>query len=355
MMQNIYILILVSALALSGCATLDLSLQENEKDVLSQSNIDSTLIDEALDLMGNSKINSMIISCDDEILIERYNNGFDGDDKQDLRSATKSVTSLLVGIAIDRGFIDSVNKSIMDYFPEYSSRKEVFAPITIGHLLTMTSGLNSDDWDSSSPGNEEKMYRKKSWVDFYFSLDRESEAGEVFKYSTAGVVLLGEIIRRSTGLDYRDFADKYLFTPLGIEDYLFETTRAGESDAGGHLRLTPSDFHKIAQIYLHKGFYKNKPIVSEQWIEESLTPRIQIIRERGEEFLYEGYLLWLEPVVDGKVRSYQARGNGGQYLIVIPELDLICSFTGSAYNSSEQMLPFYLVKKFIIPAIKKDD
>lgn len=347
-------LILIFLLLISSCTTYDLSIRKNEEQTLYNSGIDIDKLKEALVHMEGSKIDSMIISINNQIIFERYNNGFTAKDTHDLRSATKSITSLLIGIAIDKGFIDSVDRKITDFFPEYSSRKDIFSSITIKNLLTMTSGLDSNDWDRKSPGNEEKMYRKKSWINFFFNLDRLYTAGEVFQYSTAGVVVLGEIIKRSTGMDYRDFAEKYLFSPLGIEDFRIESTRAGESDSGGHLRLKSSDFLKIAQVYLNKGLYGNTQIVSEKWIYESLRPHIQIIRSRGEEFLYEGYLWWLEPVIDDKVKSYQARGNGGQYLIVIPEIKLICTFTGSAYNSSEQMLPFYILQNFIIPAVKKN-
>ena len=355
-MRYIFLSFLILLLfSLLSCSTVDLSLLEEEKKVFSQKGVDTLLIEEALLKIEESKIDSMIISLKDEVILERYNNGFIRDDKHDLRSATKSITSLLIGIAIDKGFIDTIDQSIMDYFPEYVSRGSHFSSISIGNLLTMTSGLDSDDWNPKSPGNEEKMYRKKSWIDFFFSLELKYESGEVFQYSTAGVVVLGEIIRRSSNIDYQEFAETYLFAPLGITDYSFETTRVGEADSGGHLRLKPLDFNKIGEIYLHKGYYKGTPIVSEYWINESLIPRIKIDRGFEDQYLYEGYLWWLEPVIDGKVKSFQARGNGGQYLIIIPEIELLCTFTGSAYNSNEQMYPFYLIQNYILPAIRKKE
>lgn len=163
--------------------------------------------------------------------------------------------------------------------------------------------------------------------------------------------MLGEIIHRASGQTYDAFARQYLLQPLGISDFVFAKTPAGEIDSGGHLRLRPRDFAKIALLMQNKGVWEGQRIVPESWVAACTTPHVVVTRAKPTS-PYMGYLWWESPVVNGEVRSYQARGNGGQFLIVVPGENLIGVFTGSAFNMPLQMQPFYLMKKYIIPAWK---
>lgn len=341
--------LLLQVFLLFGCGSLPKPLSENELDAIAEAGGRADLLDAMLAQHHNAKIDAALVFKDGRLLVERYSNGYDGDKLHDLRSATKSITSLLVGIAVDRGQIRDVEQSILDFFPERKARHPEFERIRIRDLLTMSSGLDSDDWDASSTGNEEKMYTSASWIDFFFSLPVVDPPGERFRYSTAGVVLLGELVKRASGLPLDQFAGQYLFQELGIADYKYAETPAGEIDAGGHLRLTPRDFAKIGLLVLQNGLWNGRQLVSGAWIKKMLEPAFRVpgAPETGPSM---GFLWWQEPVVEGEVRSFQARGNGGQYLIAVPGKQLLGVFTGSAFNDSQQLQPFLLMKAFVIPA-----
>nr|MBV6629653.1 serine hydrolase [Oceanococcus sp. HetDA_MAG_MS8] len=340
---------LLATLHLSACATHLAPLSDAEQQALMSVGADAKRIQALLDAPANEKIDAMLVFKDGHMVLERYGNGYDRDKLHDIRSSTKAITGLLVGIAIDQGLIQSVNESILSYFPERQATHPEFAPIRIVDLLTMRSGLNANDWDAKSPGNEERMYKTDSWIDFFFDLEPVHAPGERFSYSTAGVVLLGELLARATGMPYAEFAHRYLFEPLGILDYSFAATPAAEADAGGHLKIRPVDFAKLGLLMMNGGVWGDQRIVSEEWVAESITPRVRI-PQAPQTGPYMGYLWWQEPVDSGLVRSFQSRGNGGQYLIAVPHAGLLGVFTGSAYNSPKQYQPFLLMKDYLIPA-----
>lgn len=327
-------------------------LSEAERERVGSAGGSSDLLQQMLAASGNGKIDSMQVYKNGQLVLERYGDVADKERLHDLRSSTKAITSLLVGIAIDRGYIGSVDDPILRYFPERTTSHPQFAEIRIRDLLTMRSGLDSNDWDGRSPGNEELMYKTDSWVDFFFSLSVVDAPGERFRYSTAGVVVLGELVARASGMPFDTFADTYLFRDLGIESFEYEKTPAGEVDAGGHLRLRPTDFAKIGLLMLNQGVWGEKRVVSEEWIGRSVAPAVKI-PGAGEEGPYMGYLWWQEPVTNGKAKSFQSRGNGGQYLIAIPSKQILGVFTGSAYNNPKQFQPFLLMRDYVIPAFEE--
>ncbi len=342
---------IVICLLFTACRTFNMPLTDSEKNYLNNNGADKQYFDKMLNSDGNNKIDSILIYKNGNIAFERYFNNYNRDKKHDIRSSTKAITALLVGIAIDKGFILDIDVPITTFFPEKQNLPLYFSKITIRDLLSMRSGLNSDDWYKDSPGNEELMYKTKSWIDFFFNLEPVNNPGEVFRYSTAGVIILGEIIARASKMPFDKFADLYLFKELEISDYSFEKTPSGEIDSGGHLKIKPLDFAKIGLLVLQNGIWKGRQIISSQWITQINTPTSNIF-EDSIQGPYMGFLWWQEPVINGKVISFQSRGNGGQYLIAIPGIDLLAVFTGSAYNSQKQNQPFLLMKEYIIPAFE---
>lgn len=316
--------------------------------------IDAQLIYSMLRKMGqeeNHNIHSLLLARNGELILEKYFLHYNPDKTHDLRSSTKSITSLLVGIAIDQGFIDTIDDPIFKYLPAKRRREHSITKknkITIRHLLTMSSGLDCDDWDKRSPGQEDKMYRRKDWIDHVLKLELINEPGAKNAYCTGGVVLLGEIIAGASSMDYDDFAKKYLFDPLQIVNYRWSYFNNNQNvDSGGHLFLTPRDMAKIGQLVLNKGDWGGKKIVSAPWIEKSTTAGTNL---GGVDL---GYLWWNTPLKyeTGYVNTIFASGNGGQYIFIIPQLDLVCVFTGGNYNSEKGKLPFYLIQNSILPAI----
>ena len=311
-------------------------------------------IEEALALIADKKqqeIDSLLLARDGKLVVERYWKKAAQDRPHDLRSATKSITGLLVGIAIERGLIHSLDEPVATFFPDYVTKPSQahFHAITVRHLLEMSSGLAADDWNPKSPGNEERMYRSKDWLGFFFSLPQAEPPGKNFHYCTAGVVILGEIIARASGQSLEKFAAEQLFSPLGIHEVLWAKAPKGVLDAGGHLQLRTRDFLKIGQLMADHGRWHGQQVVPESWAIASLkiSHFMPGAMSTGPAF---GFLWWLEPIEGERVKSFQARGNGGQFLIIVPEKKLVAAFTGEAFNDSRQLFPFQLMVTHLIPA-----
>lgn len=273
----------------------------------------------------------------------------------DLRSATKSITALLIGIAIDQGKIESVRAKVGDFFP---ARREPFvkdprkAAITIEDLLTMRSGLDCNDWDPKSPGQEDKMYKQRDWFAFWSELPMRADPGTQFAYCTGNAVALGEILAVTTGLSADAFALKYLFLPLGVQraEWEFWNDKHGV-DTGGHLRLTPDDFVKIGELVLDKGSYRGSRVVSEAWI-DAMTTEHTAISGLGQRY---GYLWWLDHTKDPNLpstRLWWAQGNGGTLLMVMPGVNSVLAITGTRFNRPDGLEPMFWLRDRLLPSLK---
>ncbi|MEL6615662.1 MAG: serine hydrolase, partial [Bacteroidota bacterium] len=240
-----------------------------------------------LDDEGGHKLHSALVARNGTLVFERYFNGFGRDNPHDLRSTTKSITSLLTGIAIEQGALESVDAPLMESlgasYPEVTDRGD----IRLRHLLTMSSGLDCDDGDRSTRGQEDRMYRSRDWVETFLTLSRPYAPGDTTRYCTGGVVALGEAIAQGAGRDVAAFADEALFAPLGIRNYRWDRFDGGRKvDTGGHLLLTPQGMTKIGMLVLEEGRWGEETLVSREWIERSVTPQTRI---NGVPY---GYLWW---------------------------------------------------------------
>ena len=295
---------------------------------------------------------SMIVLRQGKPVLEHYWNGYDKDTLHDMRSATKSITSLMVGIAIDKGMLGSVDDPIKTYLePGYRNAPALGHGIALKDLLTMSSGLACNDHNPASPGNEEKMYPKTNWIDFFVNLPVAYAPGAATYYCTAGVVTLGRIVAESSKMSIPDFATRHLFAPLGIQNARWATFDNGrQHDTGGHLYLRPRDMAKIGQLVLQGGKWNGTQLVSTGWITKS-TSALTTMDATSK----YGYLWWqrLFKLGDKTITAHQARGNGGQYIFVIPELDMVVVFTGENYNSPAAQLPYDLVQQYILPSVRQ--
>lgn len=293
-------------------------------------------------------IHSVVIIKNNKLVYENYFNGYDRNMVHNLYSASKSFTSALVGVAIDKGFIPDTNTPIMPYFPEYSSYFE--GPdkqnITIRHLLTMSSGLECNDWDPRSPAQEDKLYKQKDVLQGLFKVPMVYKPDSATQYCSAGVIALAHIISKTTGQNYTDFAKKSLLEPLGIEQYRWTFREKGRIDRPDQIFLKTRDMCKFGQLYLDGGNWKGQQLISKTWVEASWKPRKHL--GNGE----YGFLWWLFPgSINGeKVYVYAAKGNGGQYVFVMPSLQLVVAITGGNLNSSYSEQGHALLYKYIIPA-----
>jgi CubicO group peptidase (beta-lactamase class C family) len=290
------------------------------------------------------KIGSVLIARHGKLIYEAY---FDGDAAtlRDTRSATKSITDVLIGIAIDEHKLSGVDAKVLALLPEHASKIENPDPrkaaITVEDLLTMSSPLECDDWNDASRGNEERMYLVEDWTQFILDLPirgrmrvgEQAETppyGRYFSYCTGGVFTLSEVIGKATGARTDLYARDKLFRPLGITNVEWVYSPLNIPQTGGGLRLTSRDLLKIAQLYLNGGGWQGTRIVSQDWVHKSTQPHAQI-----DEATEYGYLWWLKSFKSGE-KSYPAffmSGNGGNKIVAIPSLDMAVVITSTNYNT----------------------
>lgn len=358
-MKNlIYIIILFLCISLKNYGQKTYTYQQPEErsdgwktnSVVSQQ-LDTTLLYKLFSQMKNGKnqIHSVLVVKDEQLIIEEYFNGYTTDKPHDLRSVTKSIRSVLLGIAIGQGFIENVNDPISKYLKTQIPKKNLSQhkeKITIKHLLTMSSGLDCNDWDKNSRGQEDKVHKKKDWIQYTLDLPMVHEPGTIASYCSMGTVLIAEIISQASGMSIDQFAKKFLFNPLGIENISWgHTSDKDVIPSGKRLYMTSRDMAKIGQLILNKGKWNGKQIISDNWIAEATAPKTKIT---GIDY---GYSWWSIPLKTNEkiIISKTATGNGGQYIMAIPEINLVAVFTGGAYNSQEDKLAFTIMNRVILP------
>ena len=344
---------------------------------LGEVNIDLTLIEKAVDNISQGRykeVHSMLIFKDDKLVFEEYFKGhkfkfdttnhhgelvtWDRTMLHNLMSVTKSIASVCMGIAIDNGFIGSVHQSIFDYLPKHQHlKKDGKDKITIEHLLTMTSGLDWNEWalPYANPENDStKLYLVEDPVAFVLNKPLIDEPGKSFKYAGGNNVLLSEILKNATKMNIDEFSGKYLFEPLGIAPYYWSQYKNGVVDAAGSLEITPRDMVKIGVTFLNKGVWNGKQIISEHWVDKSAVsfPGNSWLNNWDDHWGLRGYayMWWTHQFVKSSKRlnMYYAAGWGGQYIMIIPELNTVVVFTGGNYLSYRP--PFEILKKYVIPA-----
>jgi CubicO group peptidase (beta-lactamase class C family) len=323
-----------------------------ERGDFSSATLDQRYWEAALEEISSKDlpVDGLALSVNQTLIAEAYFSGYTANTPHDLRSATKSITSLLVGIATDQHLL-ALSDPITRFFPEYTAHSSWRETITVRNLLTMSSGLNCDD-QTNTVGNEENMYRNADWLGFFFAIPRQQPPASEFHYCTAGVVILGEIVARVSQQSLPRFAQKYLFNPLEIIEANWTNAPKGVTDAGGHIQLTPQSMLKIGMMVRDGGLWHGQRVVSATWLKTSLEPQVSPFPQ-APNWKY-GFLWWLVPVHDGVVYSYSAQGNGGQFIMVVPEVNLVVASTGHAYNSPEaDAAVFGLMQKYLIPMAQR--
>jgi CubicO group peptidase (beta-lactamase class C family) len=336
---------------------------------LADEKLDAGLLNEMFECVSNKtykNIHSVLLVKNGKIVVEDYFDGqnstgqsqeFNRDTLNEMKSATKSVNSILIGIAIDRHLIHGVDERISNFFPEYFdvfTNKEK-SSIRLRDLLSMTAGFSWDEWTFpyTDPRNDAAMMASKA--DFFrYILEKPiaTPPGQKFVYSSGISLMLGEIVHKASGLSADKFAERYLFSPLGITNYYWQKAPNGVVNTLGGLWLRPRDMAKIGQLYLNGGRWNGKQIVSEKWITESTKQQVDA-GQLPKWFSADGYgyQWWLGSFrVHGQTfESYSARGQGGQFIIAFPKLQMVAVFTG--WNDNELLgQPLEMIQKYILPA-----
>lgn len=308
------------------------------------------------------QIKSVLIAKDGVLLYEKYYNGADQHSQQNTRSVTKTMATLLTGIAIKKGYIQSEKDKIFKYLQHKlpvqnpDPRKE---KITIEDLLTMSSVLECNDFNSYSRGNEERMYVIEDWTGFFLDLPiraypfepqpEDQPYGRAFSYCSAGASTMAEVIQSAIGMKLDDFAKKHLFEPLGIESYKLDYNPEGILNTAGGSNYRSRSLLKIIQLCINGGKWKGQEIIPADWIKKASTPKA-----RYEEGVDYGYLLWLKSFGrDKKYAAYYMSGNGGQKVLAMPGLALTVVITTTNYgNRKAHGYSDALMNDFIVPAME---
>jgi len=329
-------------------------------------------VDKIREIIGKEYANTLGIIAykDGEKVIEEYFQDANAEESVHTFSIVKSIVGILVGIAIDQGYIEGVHQKVLDFFPDYKLKRnqEQLKDVTIENYLTMTVPykFKSEPWT--------KICTSEDWgMKALEQVGGKEQIGERFHYSTLGIQILANILKEATGMNLKDFATKYLFEPLDIKEvpiakvydrasqeefYKARDNRGWVKDPSGNyttgwgLSLTTDDFAKIGLMVLNKGIYNGKRILSEEYIEQMLT-------EREESY---GYLWWIykknttikiirKEYSTGKYDSYCMNGVGGSLVAIVPEMNtVICMTCSLVYNPKPRM---ELINQYILPYIEK--
>ena len=286
-------------------------------------------------------IDCVLVVRDGYIVFEEYRDPFGPDDRGEIFSVTKSYISALVGIAIEQGHIEGIDQHVLDLFPNreidnVDARKEA---MTLEHVLEMGSGL---DWDDGQMF-EEGWWETSDWVQRLLDRPMIEEPGTRYNYCTACSHMLSALIEDKTGVKTAEFAQANLFDPLGIEDVPWGTGPEGVNTGGWGIQLTPRELAKFGYLYLNEGEWDGQQLVPAEWVRESTKE--QIVADFDQHY---GYHWAIQPL---PVANYSATGASGQFIMVLPELDMVVVFTGSHENLDVAIELRELIGNNILPAV----
>jgi CubicO group peptidase (beta-lactamase class C family) len=291
-------------------------------------------------------LHSLLISIRGETVLEQYFNGTKSTRLANIKSASKSVISALVGIAIDQGKIPGVRQPISEYFPELKNEKDPLKrQITIEDLLTMQSGL-----ETTSNRNYGAWVLSSNWVRHALSRPMLSPPGTVMTYSTGNTHLLSAILTKATGKSTWQFAQETLGKPMGFALAQWPRDPQGIYFGGNDMSMTPRQMLAFGQMYLSRGKVNGTSVVPEKWVETSLTPRTVSRRESDR---FYGYGWWVRELAGHE--TFYAWGYGGQFIFLVPSLDLTVAVTSASEPGAERRSHlgaiYGIVEDVIIPGV----
>ena len=269
-----------------------------------------------------------------------------------LQSVSKSITSLLLGIAVDEGLISDVDAPVLPFFRDYAidttdARKKA---MTIEDLLTMQAGLQ---WDESSSYADDSnndciiMELSDNWIRYVLNKPMDTMPGTAFVYNSGATVLLGKIVGVATGKRIDEWAEEKLFGPLGITEYYWKVTPRGEIDTEGGLYLSVHDLAKIGALVLQDGQWGGQQVVSREWLAASFQPAVRFDEKRG-----YGYQWWLPSLENGEAKIIAGNGYGGQYLMLVPDHEMVVVFNGWNIHERPEKSSWAVLQDRILPNIR---
>lgn len=299
-------------------------------------------------------VHSVLLYQRGKLVLEEYFYGYSAERQHQLRSATKTVVSALAGIAIDRGAITGADERVLPLmsYTSYDHPDSRKPAMTLGDLLSMSSGLDCDDYSSTSPGRETVIEAKPDWVKATLDLPMINDPGTAGYYCSGGVAVAGRMIENAVHMRLEEFAQANLFEPLGIAradwTWNYDLTNADKEYSQIHMR--PRDMLKFGILFADGGRWHGRRIVSESWVRTSLAEHSHV------DSVSYGYFWWRHTFdVETASGSQQvvvpaAQGNGGQKIFVVPQYDLVAVFTAGGYNA-DATPPNTIMEKMILPRL----
>ena len=273
---------------------------------------------------------AVVVMQQGQVVAERYYNGATREELHDVRSAGKSVTALLVGIARDQGRLQ-IDQPVQRYWKQAAG--SAIGPVALRDVLSMRSGLAADDEEASSPGNEDRMDAAGDPKAFVLKVPRAAPPGTEYRYNSLTSYVAGVVVTEAVGKPMDVLARQYLFAPLGIQQWRWARDASGITKGQGNLSLRARDFAFLGEMVRNDGVYQGKRIVSAAWLRDALTPHVAI----GDSDPYaDGYgYYWYAKTHDINGNPVQVRfasGNGGNKIYVVPSRQMVVAITSSAYG-----------------------
>ncbi|TFF95382.1 class C beta-lactamase-related serine hydrolase, partial [Candidatus Thorarchaeota archaeon] len=307
--------------------------------------VNSTILQSMLDHFKSNQIavDSILIVRNGYLILEEYLSHYRPNDLHHQFSVTKSVLSALIGIAVQEGFIDSISTPMLSFFPNrvVANVDDNKRAMTIGHLLRMDAGFEWNEEHYGTALNDyNRMIRSKDWIQYVLDRRIAARPGEIFQYNSGLSHLLSAILQNSTGMKTVDFAKRYLFDPLGIDEYVWDTDPAGINEGGSKLKLRPLDMAKIGYLFLREGDWDGKQIIPRKWIHSVSTTQLIVDK-------YRGYSLhwWTLPQLD----VYYALGWGSQSIVVMPDYGVVIAVSAATLHKSAEVTT--ILNKWILPSM----
>lgn len=297
---------------------------------------------------------SVLISKKGQLIYENYFEGYTANIPHDMRSASKSISSAIVGIAKDQSLFKNVKQSIFNFLPEkYQTQKDSLKlKIDLQSLLTMSSGLDAIDYginaNPKSPAVEESYQTKKDWIAAILSAPMINQPNTKANYGSANPYLLGIALDSVVSKPLALFMDENLFQKLGIANYVIQADLNGNPYFGGGMYLTSRDMLKFGELYLNNGKSNGKQVLSSEWVGDSFK-NYRVLENTADKNGY-GYLWWHNTYQSsGKTgKSIEARGAGGQYIFILPDLETVVVITSGNYRNGKTQQPEKILEKYIL-------
>jgi len=311
--------------------------------------MDSAVLDEMFKYIqeSNLDIHSLLIVRNGYLVTEGYFYPYNKEYRHIINSVTKGITSAAVGLALEDGYIKSLDQKVVDFFPDMKienldDRKK---SMTVKHLLTMTTGIDWNESTYDAKDSSTQMWASRNQLQFFLDRPMKEEPGKSFYYNSGASHALSAIDQKTTGKTTLDYVTERIFKPLGISDIAWRADNQGIYAGSGRIFMKPEDLAKIGYLYLNKGKWDDKQLISEKWVEESTKKQVNTPNGLAGRYGY-GYQWW-----QNKFGGYSARGFSGQYLFVVPEYNLVVVFTAGLIPQ-KFFEPETIMEDYIIASIK---